>query len=63
MPMTPNFIERTVFLTLNQGPGPMLDLWGGPAFWSVQAALKLDLFEALAVRAAVRGSTGRVARG
>jgi 2-polyprenyl-3-methyl-5-hydroxy-6-metoxy-1,4-benzoquinol methylase len=48
MPLTPNLIERTLYFTLNQGPGPILDLWSGPAFWSVHAALKLGLFEALA---------------
>ena len=48
MPLTPNVIERLFFLTLNQGPAPMLDLWGGPAFHCVRAALKLGFFEALA---------------
>jgi ubiquinone/menaquinone biosynthesis C-methylase UbiE len=48
MPLSPNFIERTLFLTFNQGPGPMLDLWSGPAFWTVHTALKLNIFETLA---------------
>ena len=48
MPLSPNIIERTLFLTLNQGPGPMLDMWSGPAFWTINTALKLDIFETLA---------------
>lgn len=48
MPLMPNLLERTLFLTLNQGPGVMLDLWSGPAFRIVLAALRLDLFERLA---------------
>ncbi|MEZ4737274.1 MAG: methyltransferase [Caldilineaceae bacterium] len=47
MPLMPNFLERTLFLTLNQGPAPMLDLWSGPAFRIVLAAIRLHLFEAL----------------
>lgn len=47
MPIVPNLIERTALLTLNQGPAPMLGIWSGPAFWSVHAALQLDLFVAL----------------
>jgi hypothetical protein len=27
MPMFPNFIERLLFLDLNQGPAPVLDIW------------------------------------
>jgi hypothetical protein len=47
MPLTPNLLERLTFLTLNQGPGPTLDLWGGPAFQIVLAAIRLNLFETL----------------
>lgn len=47
MPIAPNLIERTALLTLNQGPAPMLDMWSGPAFWIVHAALRLGLFAAL----------------
>lgn len=52
MPLMPNLVERTLFFTLNQGPGPSLDLWSGPAFRIVLAAIRLDLFEALARRPA-----------
>ncbi len=27
MPVVPNWIERTIFLSLNQGPGPVLGIW------------------------------------
>ncbi|HRW09930.1 MAG TPA: methyltransferase [Caldilineaceae bacterium] len=47
MPLMPNFLERTLFLTLNQGPGVALDLWSGPAFRFVLAAIRLNLFDAL----------------
>lgn len=50
MPLMPNFFERTLFLTLNQGPGIALDLWSGPAFRFVLAAVRLDLFAVLAPR-------------
>jgi len=32
MPVVPNFVERTIFLSLNQGPGPVLDIWNAVAF-------------------------------
>jgi SAM-dependent methyltransferase len=47
MPLAPNWLERFFFLTLNQGPGPSLDMWGGPAFQVVLAAIRLNLFGAL----------------
>ncbi len=47
MPLAPNWIERFVFLTLNQGPGASLDMWSGPAFHCVLAALRLNVFETL----------------
>jgi SAM-dependent methyltransferase len=48
MPVVPNFVERTLFLSLNQGPGPVLDIWNAVAFRAVLAAIRLDVFEALA---------------
>lgn len=48
MPILPNWIERTVFLTLNQGPGPVLDIWNAVAFRAVLAAVRLNVFESLA---------------
>lgn len=48
MPVVPNFVERTIFLSLNQGPGPVLDIWNAVAFRAVLAAIRLDVFEALA---------------
>jgi hypothetical protein len=48
MPIVPNFIERTIFLSLNQGPGPVLDIWNAVGFRAVLAAIRLDVFEALA---------------
>ena len=47
MPILPNFLERLIFLRLNQAPGPLLDLFGAVAFRTVLAALRLGLFEAL----------------
>lgn len=47
MPLAPNWLERLTFLTLNQGPAPALDMWGGPAFQIVLAAIRLTLFETL----------------
>ncbi|MCB9450469.1 MAG: methyltransferase domain-containing protein [Anaerolineaceae bacterium] len=51
MPLAPNFIERLIFLNLNQAPAPLLDTWSGPTFWSVLTALKLHVFETLATGA------------
>src|SRR5512145_1642143 len=50
MPVVPNWIERTIFLSLNQGPGPVLDIWNAVAFRTVLAAIRLGVFEALASR-------------
>src|SRR3990172_801386 len=47
MPIVPNFIERLVLLTFNQGPGLMLDFLGAQAFRAVGVAVKLGVFEAL----------------
>jgi SAM-dependent methyltransferase len=37
-----------VFLTLNLGPAPILDIWGAAGFRIVLAAVRLEVFEALA---------------
>jgi hypothetical protein len=52
MPLAPNAVERLLFLTLNQAPGPVLDLWSGPAFRMVLAAIRLNVFETLATEPA-----------
>ncbi len=38
MPLVPNLLESLLFLTFNQAPGPILDLWSGPASRMVLAA-------------------------
>lgn len=48
MPFQPSLPERTFLLTLNQGPGALLDLFNAAAFRLLMAALDLGLFEALA---------------
>ncbi len=48
MPMIPNFIERTLFFDLDQGPAPMLDIWNAVAFRTVLAGVRLGIFETLA---------------
>ncbi len=47
MPLLPNPIERLLFVTTNQAPGPAIDLWSGTAFPVLLAALRLHLFAAL----------------
>lgn len=47
MPLIPNFLERTLFFSLNQAPGPMLDIWSAVAFRAVLAGVRLGVFEAL----------------
>ncbi len=47
MPIVPNFIERLVLLTFNQGPGLMLDFLGAQAFRVVGVGVRLGVFEAL----------------
>ena len=47
MPILPNFIERLVLLTFNQGPGLMLDFLGAQAFRVVGVGVRLGVFEAL----------------
>jgi hypothetical protein len=51
MPVVPNFVEKTIFLSLNQGPGPSLDIWNTVGFRAVLAAIRLDMFETLAAGA------------
>ena len=51
MPLVPNLIENSLFVTFNQAPGPLLDLWGGPAFRVVLASVRLGIFPALGSRA------------
>ena len=48
MPLAPNPLERLAFLTLNQGPAPMLDIYGGLASRTVLAGIRLNVFESLA---------------
>ena len=48
MPIRPNALERALFFSLNLGPAPILDIWGGVAFRVVVAAVRLGIFEALA---------------
>lgn len=47
MPILPTFLERTMLITLNRGPGPMMDLAGGLAFHAIASAIKVGLFEAI----------------
>ncbi len=47
MPLIPNFIERLLIFRLNQGPGPLLDMWSAVGFRIVLAAIRLGVFEAL----------------
>lgn len=48
MPIPLNLIERSLFLTLNQGPAPILDIWSAIAFRVVMAGQRLGVFETLA---------------
>jgi len=47
MPIVPNLLERLLFLTLNQAPGPVLDIFGAVAFRIVHTAVKLRVFDTL----------------
>lgn len=47
MPIIPNALERLVFVTLNQAPTPVLDIFGAVAFRTVLAAINLGVFDAL----------------
>ncbi|MCA1553231.1 MAG: hypothetical protein LC737_02510, partial [Chloroflexi bacterium] len=48
MPLTLNPLEHLIFLTLNQGPAPILDMNGGIASRTVLAGIRLNVFETLA---------------
>lgn len=48
MPVSLNPLQRAVFFTFNQGPGPLIDLWSAVAFRAVLAAMRLGIFDALA---------------
>jgi SAM-dependent methyltransferase len=50
MPITPNALERFIFLDLNIGPGPMIDVFSAIGFRSVRAASNLGIFDALEKR-------------
>lgn len=47
MPVRTNWLEELVFFTTNQGPAPILDIWGALALPIVHAAVEIGLFEAL----------------
>jgi SAM-dependent methyltransferase len=47
MPIIPNALERLIFVTLNQAPAPLLDIFGAVAFRTVLAAVNLGVFDAL----------------
>lgn len=48
MPLQPNLIERLLFLSAHQAPGPLLDVLAPLGFHAVRAALSVGVFEALA---------------
>ena len=48
MPITPNFLERTAFHTLNAAPAMMLDLAGMLTMQAVTTAVELNIFPTLA---------------
>jgi SAM-dependent methyltransferase len=50
MPLTPGVIERFIFLDLNFGPGPLMDVFSAIGFRSVWAASNLGVFDALEKR-------------
>src|SRR5215210_6691132 len=47
MPITPGVLERFIFLDLNAGPGPLMDVFSAIGFRSVRAASNLGVFDAL----------------
>lgn len=47
MPLLPNPAEYLLFNTFNQAPGPLLDLWSGPAARVVLAGIRLNIFTTL----------------
>lgn len=48
MPVIPNPLEHLLFVRLNIGPGPVLDLLGAAMFRTATSAARLGVFEALA---------------
>src|SRR5262249_52484401 len=46
MPLLPNILEHAIFFTLNQGPAPLLDLFGAIGFRVVVPGIRLGVFEA-----------------
>lgn len=48
MPVIPNPLEDLLFVRLNFGPGPVLDLLGAAMFRTAMSAARLGVFEALA---------------
>lgn len=51
MPVATNPLEYTLFFTLNQGPGPSLEIWNALALRTTLAAIRLNVFETLATGA------------
>jgi SAM-dependent methyltransferase len=47
MPIKTNFLERTLFYTLNQGPAPILDIFAAIGFRTICAAIRLGVVDAL----------------
>lgn len=52
MPIVPSLLEQLFLLRLNQGPAPLLDLFGALGFRAVVAGLRLGVFDALLERPA-----------
>ena len=59
MPVIPDFTERLALLTLNQGPGPMLDFLGAQALRALGAAVELGVFESLSGGPSTGAATAR----
>lgn len=47
MPVTLNPLEQFVMLTMNQAPGPMVEVWSGLANRIIVAGIRLNVFETL----------------
>jgi SAM-dependent methyltransferase len=62
MPLTLGLIERFIFLDLNVGPGPLLDVFSAIGFRSVRAAATLGIFGALEQRPQSAGALARTLR-
>src|SRR6188508_1408209 len=50
MPLTPNAFEQFIYLNLNLGPGPLMDIFSAIGFRTVWAASNLGVFAALEER-------------